>query len=65
MLSGGPVEIGWNCDASEAIFFDGNLRFLIDAILEASPKPGVDVTWNIDSCCGDKVVPVDVLKSIL
>ena len=60
MLSGFPVEFGWNCDASKAIVFYEDLGFLADAILEASPKPGVGVTRNIYGGCGDKVVPAEV-----
>jgi hypothetical protein len=61
MLSGGPVKIGWDCNTSKPIVFYGYQGFLINAILEAGPKPRVDVTRNIDGSCGNKVVPVDTL----
>ena len=60
MLSGFPIEFGGNCDAGKAIVFYKDLGFLADAILEASPKPGVDVTRNIYGGCSDKVVPMEV-----
>jgi hypothetical protein len=60
MLTGLPIEFGWNCDASKAVVFYEELGFLTDAILEASPKPGVDVTRNIYGGCSDKIIPVDV-----
>jgi hypothetical protein len=65
VLSWAPVEIGRNCDAGKTVVFDRDDRFLIDAVLEAGAKPGVDVAWNIDGCCGDKVVPEDLLKLLL
>ena len=60
MLSGFPSGFGWNCDANKAIFFYEDLGFLTDAILEASPKPGVDITRNIYGRGGNKIVPTDV-----
>jgi hypothetical protein len=60
VLSGFPIEFGWNCDASKAIVFYEELGFLTDAILEAGPKPGIDVTRNIYGCRSDKIVPADV-----
>jgi hypothetical protein len=47
MLSGCPIKVGWNRDASKAIVFDGDLGFLTNAILETGTNPGVDVAWDI------------------
>jgi hypothetical protein len=59
MLSGAPIEVGWDCYTSKAIVFYEYLSFLADAILEASPKPGVDVTRDIYGGCSDEVIPVE------
>jgi hypothetical protein len=58
MLSGFLVKLGWNYNASEATVFNGDLGFLIGAILEVGPEPRVDITKNIYSCCGDEIIPV-------
>jgi len=65
MLSGCPVKVGWNRDASKAIVFDGDLGFLTNAILETGTNPGVDVAWDIYSGGGDEIVPVNVLLPTL
>jgi hypothetical protein len=59
MLSRLPMEFGWNCDVNKAIVVYEDLGFLTNAILEASSKPGVDVTRNIHGGCSDKIVPAD------
>jgi hypothetical protein len=63
MLARSPVEVDWNCDAREAIIFYGNLCFLTYTVFKESSEPGVDVTRNVYGCCGDEVVPVDMLIS--
>jgi hypothetical protein len=60
MLSRLPIKFGWDCDANKAIVFYEDLSFLTNAILEASPKPGVNGTRNIYGGCSDKIVPADV-----
>jgi hypothetical protein len=65
MLSRFPFEFGRYCDTSKAIAFYAYLGFLTDAILEACPKPWVDVTRNINSRCGDEIVPKDVSMPVL
>jgi hypothetical protein len=37
----------------------------MNTVLEASSKPGVDVAWNIDGGCGDKIVPVEMSKPVI
>jgi hypothetical protein len=65
MLSRVPIEFGWNFDASKAIIFYEDLGFLTDAVLEARPKPGVDVTRDIYGGCSNKIVPAGVSMSTL
>lgn len=60
MLTGYPEKVGWNCDANKAIFLHKNLSFRFDAVLEASPHPGIGVTRNIDSCSGDEIIPTSL-----
>lgn len=60
MLSRAPIETGRNCDSNKAIVFYGNDGFLTNTIFEASPEPGVDVTWNVYRRCSDEVVPMEV-----
>lgn len=65
MLPRYPVKINRNFDANKAVVFCKNPSFRVDAIFEARPKPGVDVTRDIDSCSSDKVIPAPLLMAVL
>lgn len=65
MLSWCPVEFGWNCDASKAAVFYRDVGFLFDTVLEAGPKPGIDITGHVYSRCSDEVVPAITSMSAL
>jgi hypothetical protein len=51
------MEIGWDCDSSEAVLLDENTGFLGVAVFEDGAKPGVDEARYVYGSCGDEVVP--------
>lgn len=60
MLTRCPSEVCGDGDASEAVFFDGKVGGLAGAVFEEGAEPGVDIAGDVDGCCGDEVIPLDV-----
>lgn len=60
MLSGAPIEVHRNGDASKAVFFHRDLSLLSEPILKTGPQQGEDEARNVYGCRGNEVMPMKV-----